>query len=233
LKLHSLAGGGGYFLLGGEYGLAYLARYVPGTGPEVLTSLLPDGARDVTAVHIAGNDDIVAGINRSGRAFVSKIASPEASRDFEQRNIATALNPRQEDTSGPKLLGAHAPVFPTMRVAMKPEGTSLQVPPGRMYLYGMVTGGAAQSSGFEEGDYAHVVNAAGNLSAALAYGTSDRNAYATGTSYHDMGGVSISGDWERFDAFSGVNSRSGADNVSVPFQVHENSLVVVIGLASS
>ncbi|MGA3214014.1 MAG: hypothetical protein ABSD20_22135, partial [Terriglobales bacterium] len=78
-KLHGLAGGHGYFLLGGEYGQAYLARYVPGNAaPLVLTSQLPEGALDVTAVKVAGDQNVVAGVGRDGRVFVGTL--PDVAR---------------------------------------------------------------------------------------------------------------------------------------------------------
>jgi hypothetical protein len=102
-----------------------------------------------------------------------------------------------------------------------------------MYLYGMASGGAAPSSTFAVGQYAKVVNASGNISAALAYGTNNEDSFAANTGYHDIGGVSISGTWDNIAAFYGSNPQSGASNASVSFQAKEEALVVVIGLASS
>jgi hypothetical protein len=102
-----------------------------------------------------------------------------------------------------------------------------------MYLYGMATGGAAPSSSFSAGPYARALDAAGQIAAALAYGNNDQNSYTTATGFHIMGGVSIAGSWDSFQAFYGSNSRSGASSASVNFPVSENSLVVVIGLAAS
>lgn len=112
--------------------------------------------------------------------------------------------------------------------------TSLQLPPGRMYLYGMVTGGALPASRFALGDYAQATNAAGQLCAALAYGTNNQNSYTTQAGAHVIGGVSISGTWDDMKAYYGSNSRAGASIVAVPFAVtNEDSLVVVIASAAS
>jgi hypothetical protein len=125
------------------------------------------------------------------------------------------------ETSGP----------PAVVQAIVQKGdTSLQLSPGRFYLYGMATGGAAPSSPFATGQYAQADDAAGQLAAALAYGSSNQNSYTTSTGYHDIAGVSISGSWDSFAAFFGSNSQSGAPSASVTFSVRENSLVVVIGL---
>jgi hypothetical protein len=110
---------------------------------------------------------------------------------------------------------------------------SLELPPGRMYLYGMSTGGGAPSSQFTAGQYADAKNAAGLLSDALAYGTNSQNSYTTQTAYHDIGGVSVAGSWEHFASYYGANHQSGAHDASVSFQTNEDSLVVVLGLASS
>ena len=133
---------------------------------------------------------------------------------------------------------ATQPVPPTTgasigRAAIRGGATSLELPLGRMYLYGMTTGGGAPSSAFTVGQYAQVENAAGRLSGALAYGTNNQNSYGTQTAYHDIGGVSIAGSWESFAAYSGSNSESGAHDASVSFEARENSLVVILGLASS
>ena len=122
---------------------------------------------------------------------------------------------------------------PLVRAIVHEGATSLQLPAGRMYLYGMVTGGGAPSSGFANGPYAQVVNAVGNVSSALAFGADGRNSFDTQTGYYDIGGASISGEWDSFAAFHGSNSHAGASNASVPFQVVKRSLVVVIGLSSS
>jgi hypothetical protein len=119
------------------------------------------------------------------------------------------------------------------RALIAQGGTSLELPSGQMYLYGMTTGGGAPSSQFTAGQYADAKNAAGLLSDALAYGTSSQNSYGTQTAYHDIGGVSVTGSWEHFAAYYGANHQSGAHDSSVSFQTDEDSLVVVLGLASS
>lgn len=122
---------------------------------------------------------------------------------------------------------------PVVIKAIIEEGkTSLRLPGGQMYIYGMATGGAAPSSEFEVGESADVADAAGKLAAALAYGASAENTYTTQTGYHVIGGVSVGGSWDKFNFFSGANRESGASSASAKFTVIKSSLVVVIGLAA-
>jgi len=129
--------------------------------------------------------------------------------------------------------GAPATGASIVQAVIRGGATSLQLRPGQIYLYGMATGGGAPSSAFTVGQSAQVVNAAGNLSGALAYGANSQNSYSTETAYHDIGGVSVAGSWEHFAAYYGSNPQSGAHVASVSFDAKENSLVVVLGLASS
>jgi len=123
---------------------------------------------------------------------------------------------------------------PTIVQAVLQEGgTSLQLAPGQMYIYGMVTGGAFPSSPFAVGNYAQATNAAGQLCAALAYGSESQNSYTTQTGAHVIGGVSVSGTWDDLRAYYGSNPRAGASIVAAPFVVREDSLVVVIASAAS
>jgi hypothetical protein len=111
--------------------------------------------------------------------------------------------------------------------------SSLELPTANMYLYGMVTGGAYPSSTFAAGPYAQAVDADGNLSAALAYGSTSQNSYTTSAGYYDIVGVAVSGSWASFNAYYGSNTNSGASGTSVSFTVSTTSLVVFLGLASS
>jgi hypothetical protein len=120
-----------------------------------------------------------------------------------------------------------------VQATLREGGTSIELPSGQMYLYGMATGGGAATSEFAAGQYAKVLNTAGLLSAALAYGTNGKNSYSTQTAYHDIGGVSVAGSWKDFVAYYGSNHQTGAHDASVSFQTNEDSLVVVLGLASS
>ena len=120
-----------------------------------------------------------------------------------------------------------------VQAVVRNGATSLQLPPGRMYLYGMTTGGAAPSSPFASGQYAQAMDDAGQLAASLAYGTNDRNSYTTQTGFHVVGGVSVAGSWDTFSSFHGSNQQRGASSASVTFTIPEDSLVVVIALASS
>jgi hypothetical protein len=75
-ELHCVDGGDGYFLVGGEVnGTAYLGRYSPGGATIELTNALPQGASDVTAVKIAGNDSVAVGAGRQGQIFVARITA--------------------------------------------------------------------------------------------------------------------------------------------------------------
>lgn len=140
---------------------------------------------------------------------------------------ASAPAPRQFPSPG-------LPSSPaTIRAAIQDGGTSLQLPAGRLYIYGMVTGGAAPSSPFAIGRYAQVKDAAGQLAAALAYGINDSNSYTTATGYHVIGGASVIASLENFKAYYGANSRPRASSASVNFTVSRNSVVVVVALASS
>lgn len=127
-----------------------------------------------------------------------------------------------------------APGGPTIVRAIIQDGaTSIQLPSGRMYIYGMATGGAAASGPFATGQYAEAVDAAGQLAAALAYGSNDQNSYTTQTGYHVIGGISVEGTWTSFHEFYGSNQQAAASGASANFTLSQNSLVVVIGLAAS
>jgi hypothetical protein len=135
---------------------------------------------------------------------------------------------------------APAPAFgpsssrPTIAVAIIQQGaTSLELPHGAMYLYGMATGGARASSAFAVGQYADVTDTAGQLAAALAYGTNAQDSYTTQTAAHVIGGATIAGKWDKFEAFWSSNPRPGAADASVRFSVKSPSLVVIVGLAAS
>lgn len=129
--------------------------------------------------------------------------------------------------------GEQTPAAPPAiaKAVVQPGRTALRLAPGQMYIYAMVTGGARQSDPFGTGQVAQVINGYNNLAAALAYGRNDQNQFSTTTYNHAIGGVSISGEWDTFDAFYGSNARPGASIVATAFQVKEDSLVVVIGLA--
>ena len=116
---------------------------------------------------------------------------------------------------------------------IQPGGTSLRLPPGNMYLYGLVTGGEFPTSPFISGPYAQTINAAGQLSAALAYGSNNENSYSTQTAHHLIGGASVSGKWSDFEAFYGSNGRANAYIVAATFTVKSNALVVVIASAGA
>jgi uncharacterized protein (TIGR03437 family) len=130
----------------------------------------------------------------------------------------------------PALLRADATIA---QATISDFATSIQLPPASMYLYGMVTGGRSASSPFANGQYAQAVDAAGHLAAAFAYGANGQNSYTTSTEYYNIMGVAVSGSWTRFNAYYASNTSSGAASTSVSFTVGSDSVVVVLGLASS
>ena len=74
-QLHGVDGHNGY-LVGGQLNQkAYLARFRAGTVPVVLTSLLPKGAVDVTAIRIAGSRSVIVGIGSAGQIFMTTLAN--------------------------------------------------------------------------------------------------------------------------------------------------------------
>ena len=121
----------------------------------------------------------------------------------------------------------------TIIKAMIQNGNTIQLPSGSLYLYGMVTGGGASSGEFVTGRTYRVVNATGQLAAAFGFSDGYRNSYSTQTDYHTIGGVSVGGAWRSFEIAHNANSRAGASDASVSFEVRTKSMIVVIGLASS
>jgi hypothetical protein len=122
---------------------------------------------------------------------------------------------------GPELDGAPRIIQSTIRDG----ATSLQLRPGRLYLYGMAIGSEGRSSLFSLGQYASVFHEKGNLAVAVAYSTSGTNTYTTQTVRHILGGASIGGAWQTMRPFYG--------SARVNFTVEQDSFVVILGLASS
>jgi hypothetical protein len=139
--------------------------------------------------------------------------------------------PPSPPVEAPDSNGSAAPSI--VRAAIKDGGSSLELSPGRVCLYGMATGGAASSSPFSAGQFAAAVDKADQLAAALAYGPEERNDFTTATGYHVIGGTCVNGGWESFSASYGANSDAGASSASVSITVPTDALVVVIGLAAS
>jgi hypothetical protein len=159
------------------------------------------------------------------RYFLGLERRPTEDSGTKQRitsEVVPAVAPAQAGPEGPMIVKA-----------IIKKGNTIQLPPGHLYLYGMVTGGGARSGEFDAGKNYQAVNAAGQLSAVLAVADSERNTYRTETSYPSIGGVSIGGTWRTFEMNHGSNSEPGASEASVTFRVRTKSLVVVIGLASS
>ena len=114
---------------------------------------------------------------------------------------------------------------------IRPGQTSLQLTSGKIYLYGFVTGTGLPSGPFEAGQYAQAVASSGNLGSALSYSTTEHNQFSTSTYSHAIGGVSVSGQWDSFQALSGSNAQPGVSNASVSFTTIRDSFVVFIGLS--
>lgn len=139
--------------------------------------------------------------------------------------------------------GLQATMNPTVVqtvVLTQAQGTSIQLQNCQAvaenpchFLYGYVTGGAAASSPFANGQLAQVTDADGQIAAATAHGSSNSNSYSTNTSYHTGVGVAIGGVWNQLTAVSAANSTAGATGVEQQFNITETSLVVVMGFASS
>jgi hypothetical protein len=152
--------------------------------------------------------------------------------------LRAAATPRSKDDAKKSPLPARLPNAGLGRAnivqaVIRKGETSLQLSPARMYLYGMATGGGFPSTPFAAGQYARAVDAAGQLAAALAHGNSDQNSYTSKTQFHLIGGVSVSGSWDSFKTYYGSNQEPGATEASTTFTLPEESLVVVMALASA
>ena len=120
-----------------------------------------------------------------------------------------------------------------VQALVRRDQTSLQLPSGeKMYLYALATDGVDPTTPFVNGQYANTIDRAGQLSAALAYGPVSKNGFGTHTKTHVIGGVSIAGSWQSFDAFSGSNQQRAAHFAAVSFTLPSDSLVVIIGVSS-
>jgi hypothetical protein len=80
LDLHSVDGRRGHFLLGGQAdGMRYLARYQPSALPTPMKNLLPPEVVNVTAVRIAGNENVVAGLTQENHIIL--VTFPDKTRN--------------------------------------------------------------------------------------------------------------------------------------------------------
>jgi hypothetical protein len=119
------------------------------------------------------------------------------------------------------------------QTVIREGATSLQLRPGRMHLFGMAVGGQGRYTQFSLGQAEAVFHQGGQLAAAVAYGPEPLNSFATQAERHIIGGVSVAGTYSGFRAFYGSNASAGAPFVQADFTVERESLVVVMGLASS
>jgi hypothetical protein len=120
-----------------------------------------------------------------------------------------------------------------IKAEIRDGATSLQLPAGRMYFYGMAVGSLGRSTLFSLGQYASVFHEGTFLAAAVAYGSNEVNTYETQTERHILGGVSVGGAWDTVRAFYGSNGSEGASEATANFTVERESLVVLLGLASA
>lgn len=176
---------------------------------------------------------------RTGAAIVA-LAAIAASvfayriKRSQETPVVISLGP----SNNPSNLG-HSPSFAVSRsqasiadALVRKGEISIKTNPGKMYLYGLVTDGSGPTTPFAAGQYAKAIDSAGQLGAALAFGGFDNDRFSTQTYAHVIGGISVAGSWDTFDAFSGSNQQPGAPFASVNFTVPTDSLVVIIGLAS-
>jgi BON domain/zinc-ribbon domain len=214
-----------------------------GAGAPMATNQMPDSLG-------GGGPPGPAGPTAGGPRNIPSSATPTpeaAHSTVEQPPVAVGTHPDEKHnpdatapTPIPVVTSPKRPATPQIATRpivagalIQPGATSLRLPPGNMYLYGLVTGGEFPTSPFISGPYAQTINAAGQLSAALAYGPNNENSYSTQTGHHLIGGASVSGTWSDFKAFYGSNGRANAYIVAAPFTVKSNALVVVIATAGA
>jgi hypothetical protein len=113
-------------------------------------------------------------------------------------------------------------------------GMSLSLQPGgQIYLFALADGGVHPTSRFQYGQYADVIDQAGQIADSVALTTSDSDNYTTQDLAYAMIGVPISG-YSNFTSFEGQNTSLNADATTVSFQVtSQNSLAVLVALGSS
>jgi hypothetical protein len=119
------------------------------------------------------------------------------------------------------------------QAVIREGASSLQLRPGRMHLFGMAAGAPDRYTPFSLGQAEAVFHQQGQLAAAVAYTSEPLNSFATQAERHVIGGVSVAGSYAGFRAFYGSNPSAGASFVQADFTVERESLVVVLGLASS
>jgi hypothetical protein len=111
--------------------------------------------------------------------------------------------------------------------------TSIELLPGRIYLYGMAVGGQGRSNLFSLGNWASVLHQGGNVGAAIAFGDTGQNTFTTDAARYILGGVSVGGSWQRMQQFSSSNATPGASGTETAFTLDQNAFVVVLALASA
>lgn len=103
---------------------------------------------------------------------------------------------------------------------------------GKVYMYGMATGGGTLSSVFSTGQLVSGINADGYVSSGLSITSVNSNNFTTGTAYYSIGGIGEIG-----NKYVGVlydsNVTAGASSAIVHFSLNETALVIVLAVTSS
>ncbi len=112
LTVHAIDGDDGYFFIAGQVEqTAYLARYHKGARLIVPTSLLLKRALDVTAVEVAGNKIVVAGVAENTQQFVTSLSVETYETDEKHQNAVLGRetlelsNPRVDADNGIVVIG--------------------------------------------------------------------------------------------------------------------------------
>ena len=142
----------------------------------------------------------------------------------ERYEIRTAM-----PKGGPELEGPPR----VIQAAIHDGETSIELRPGRVYLYGMAVGGPGRSNLFSLGNWASVLHQGGDVGAAISFGDTSQNTFTTDAARRILGGVSIGGAWQRMQQFSSSNASPGASGTETAFTLDQNAFVVVLALASA
>jgi hypothetical protein len=142
----------------------------------------------------------------------------------QRYEIRTAL-----PEGGPELEGAPR----IIQAAIHDGDTSIELSPGRIYLYGFAVGGQGRSNLFSLGNWASVLHEGGTVGAAIAFDDTNQNTYTTETSRHILGGVSVGGSWQKMQQYFSSNAAPAASQTETAFTLDQNSFVVVLALAST
>jgi uncharacterized membrane protein len=113
------------------------------------------------------------------------------------------------------------------------QQNQLALPQGaQIYIYGYSNGGGFVSNPFSYGNIATVTDSSGNIGASLALTSSNQNSFSTSDQYYTIGGVGVSG-YYSYKYYTAMNQNSGANTVSLEFNVDRPAFVIIFALASS